>query len=122
MSTSSDLVRDTKLKTEILNDDVCVHTLYESDPRSQRRAVPRLEYWQRQKIIGRGSYGSVRLERCVKGERDVRVRAVKQLSTARFPRQQPLDYTRELEAIAKFSQPKVCYTILVLKLVKNVRY
>ena len=109
MSLATDLVRDSKLVTQILNDDVCVHTHYESDPRSRKRAVPRLEYWQRHRVIGRGTYGSVRLEKCVKGQRatDVGVRAVKQLSTATRPSSQPLDYARELEAIAKFSQPKV---------------
>lgn len=108
MSLATDLVRDSRLVTQVLNDDVCVHTHYESDPRSRKRAVPRLEYWQRHKIIGRGSYGSVRLEKCVKGQRNgLEMRAVKQLSTARSPHSQPLDYTRELEAIAKFSQAKV---------------
>jgi hypothetical protein len=107
MSLTTDLVRDSKLKTQIMNDEYCVHTHYESNPSSRKRAVPRLEYWQRQKVIGRGSYGSVRLERCVKGERDLQVRAVKQISTARPSSSKPLDYGRELEAVMKFSQPKV---------------
>jgi hypothetical protein len=46
------------------------------------------------------------LEKCAQGGKaDVAVRAVKQISIGgRFG---PFDYMRELEAIAKFSHPKV---------------
>jgi hypothetical protein len=43
----------------------------------------------------------------VKGQRDVEFRAVKQISTAAHRRSKPVNYSRELEAIAKFSHQKV---------------
>jgi hypothetical protein len=113
MSLPNDFVRDSELATEILSEELCVHTIHESDHLSGSRGAPRLEYWQRHKIIGRGSYGSVRLEKCVKGRRDSQVRAVKQITIAGLPQAKSLDYSRELEAIAKFSQPKVCSAIVM---------
>ena len=101
-----DLVRDSKLETR-LSTGSTVHTYYETDPKSLRRIVPRDEHWQRQSIIGGGSYGRVWLEKCIQGQRDVEFRAVKQISTAIRRRSKPINYNRELEAIAKFSHQKV---------------
>jgi hypothetical protein len=42
----------------------------------------------------------------VEGEREIKLRAVKQIPKARQS-PKPIDYTRELEAIAKFSHRKV---------------
>jgi hypothetical protein len=107
MARLPDLVRDSKLETRIIDNDYYVHTYYESDPKSRRRAVARLEHWQRQRLIGGGSYGSVWLEKCVKGRHDIQVRAVKKISTPIHQHPKPIDYNRELEAIAKFSHPNV---------------
>ena len=101
-----DLVQDSKLETRIFGGST-VHTFYETDSKSLRRAVPRDEYWRRQSLIGAGSYGSVWLEKCIKGQRDIEFRAVKQISTAVHERSKPIIYSRELEAIAKFSHEKV---------------
>jgi hypothetical protein len=107
MSRLPDLVLDSKLETQIYSEEYCVHTYYESDPNSRKRAVPRQEYWQRQRIIGRGSYGSVSLEKCVKGYRDIEVRAVKRVAIPKAQRSKQINYHQELEAILKFSQPRV---------------
>jgi len=101
-----DLVHDSKLETRVL-DGSTVHTYYETDSKSLRRAVPRDEHWRRQSLIGAGSYGSVWLEKCTKGQRDIEFRAVKQISTAVRQGSKPITYSRELEAIAKFSHQKV---------------
>jgi len=106
MARLPDLVRDSKLETQIL-DGYVVHTYYESDPVSRKRAVPRLEHWRRRRLIGEGSYGSVWMEECIKGQRDVQVRAVKKISALARQHAKPIDYNRELEAIAKFSHPNV---------------
>jgi len=108
-----DLVRDSKLETEIL-DDYVVHTYYESDPVSRRRAVLRLEYWRRRQLIGEGSFGSVWMEECTKGQRGVQVRAVKKIAAPARQRAKPIDYNRELEAMAKFSHPNVRLQVLSL--------
>lgn len=106
MARLPDLVRDSKLETEIL-DNYVVHTYYESDPISRRRVVPRVEQWRRRRLIGEGSYGSVWMEECIKGQRDIQVRAVKKIAAPTRQHSKPIDYNRELEAIAKFSHPNV---------------
>jgi hypothetical protein len=71
MAHISDLIRDSRLETRFFPD--CgvetVHTFRESDPTSGQRLVIRSELWQRQKRIGDGSFGSVWLEKRIKGGR-----------------------------------------------------
>ncbi|KAF9884426.1 hypothetical protein FE257_001757 [Aspergillus nanangensis] len=98
-----DLVRDSKLETRFLHTET-VHIYDEPDPASRRRLVSRSEHWTKQKKIGGGGFGSIWLEKCIKGGRDIEVRAVKQLEKDR--RVGHLDYNRELETIAKFSHWK----------------
>ncbi|KAK8041598.1 hypothetical protein PG994_014605 [Apiospora phragmitis] len=75
----SDLVKDSRLDTETL--ETCIqHVFYETGRTAHERHVCRTEQWVRQSFLGRGAYGTVHLEN---GEE--------------------LDYARELEAIAKFS-------------------
>jgi hypothetical protein len=109
MSRLPDLVRDSKLETRFAPDFSVetVHTYHESEP-ARRRLVSVLEHWKRQEKIGGGGYSTVWLESCPKVSRHgVQVRAVKQIETGgRFAR---IDFNRELEAIAKFSHPKVSY-------------
>lgn len=99
-----DLVRDTLLDTTFGDDSTTTHLYRES---AGRDAPPRREVWKRHKVIGAGGFGTVRLEECVGGRKDgdPTERAVKEI---RLPRTtQPLDYRRELEVFAKFSQAKV---------------
>lgn len=120
MAQISDLIRDSRLETRFLPD--CrvetVHTFRESDPTSGQRLVIRAEHWQRQKRIAKGGFGSVWLETRIKGGRsgatahDGAVRAVKQIDLdTRFG---PIDYNRELEAIAKFSHSRVSLKMLII--------
>lgn len=113
MARIPDLIRDSKLETYFLPDCTVetVHTFQESDQTSGRRLVTRSEHWRRQRRVGRGGFGSVWLEKCTKGGRpevtaqDGAVRAVKQIDMdTRFG---SIDYSRELEAIAKFSHSRV---------------
>ncbi|KAJ5138474.1 Tetratricopeptide-like helical [Penicillium bovifimosum] len=108
MARTSDLVQDSELHTYFLPDHTVetVHTFQVSDPASGQRLVTRTEHWQRQKEIGSGGFGSVWLEKCIKGGRSDAtqagaLRAVKQINTD--PRHGSFDYNRELEAITKFS-------------------
>lgn len=107
MARLPDLVRDSKLETHFLSGVETVHTYHESDPTSRRRLVPRSEHWQRERKIGRGGFGSVWVEKCTKGHRNIEVRAVKQIEIDHGSAR--IDYNRELEAIAKFSHQKVCF-------------
>ncbi|KAJ5186705.1 Tetratricopeptide-like helical [Penicillium cf. viridicatum] len=112
MARISDLIRDSKLETYFLPDCTVetVHRFLESDSTSGQRLVTRSEHWRRQEKIGKGGFGSVWLEKCTKGGRpgaiaqEGAVRAVKQIDIDR--RFGPVDYNRELEAIAKFSHSR----------------
>jgi len=100
-----DLVRDSRLETQF-HSERTEHIYYESGLTARQRTVRREECWKLERFIGRGSYGTVWLEQCVEGEREIKLRAVKQIPKARQS-PKPIDYTRELEAIAKFSHRKV---------------
>jgi hypothetical protein len=106
MDRHSDLITDSKLDTRF-DSGYTVHTYREHTPGLQRGVVLREEVWLRKSQVGRGAYGEVWLENCIRGNRGVDVRAVKQVSTKPLDSGKPIDYSRELEAIAKFSHNKV---------------
>jgi hypothetical protein len=101
----SDLVRDSKLQANVSRN--CTIHIYVEAGRNRRR-ISRQDVWQHEKYLGQGSYGQVWLEECIAGKSIGELRAVKMIrkrpnaSTIR-------DYNRELEAVAKFSNPKVSY-------------
>jgi hypothetical protein len=101
----SDLVLDSKLQAEVF-DDHTLQTNYISNPSIGERRVRVEEKWQRTKRLGSGSYGVVWLEKCLSGPNPGQLRAVKELSK-NASHGSTLDYRRELEAIAKFSQERV---------------
>jgi hypothetical protein len=107
MESLPDLVRDSKLETRFTNNPYTVHTYHETDLNTKRRVVGREEYWHRQKPIGSGAFGHVWLEKCVNGNCGIDVRAVKEIVTDNRRGLKPIDYSRELEAMAKFSHPRV---------------
>jgi hypothetical protein len=94
-----------------------VRTYQESDLSSRRRVVARSEHWKRLPKIGGGAYGSVWLEKCTKDTHQhslQSLRAVKQIDVdTRFG---PIDYNRELEAIAKFSHARVCLRRKIIRI------
>jgi serine/threonine protein kinase len=77
----------------------------ESNSASRQRAVQREETWKQERQIGGGAFGSIWLEKCTSGKQKDAVRAVKKIVVRNNARD--LEYVRELEAIAKFSHPKV---------------
>jgi hypothetical protein len=105
MARIPDLVRDAELEAKLL-DGYTVHTVYESNPSSRQRAVPREEFWMVEKHVGGGGFGSIWLEKCVRGSQKDALRAVKRIALGN---QKPSDvtYLRELEAVTKFSQRRV---------------
>lgn len=106
MERHSDLILDSKLDTRF-DSGFTVHVYREVPTNLERRVVQREEYWRRVSPIGAGAYGNVWLEKCVQGQRDVETRAVKQVSTRPLRNGRQIDFSRELEAIAKFSHDKV---------------
>lgn len=95
-----DLVRDSNISTEF-HDSLIVHTFHEINEAGRRSS--RKEYWKHEKPLGRGGFGQVRLEKCITGStQEAAVRAVKIIHKG-----STLDFNRELETIAKFSNRRV---------------
>lgn len=104
-----DLVLDAKLETEFF--DGCVrHTKYTMGFSARERRIRMREVWDIGSNLGRGSFGSVRVETCRPSppayHREPRRRAVKVISKS-IPNQGRWDYLKELEAVVKFSHERV---------------
>lgn len=112
MSHHSDLVRDSKLNTSVRG-DITRHLIPTSDRDDQRRLIQKEERWKRVGLLGEGTFGLVWKETLERGQSDVQERAVKMIKK-RPGQVQTIDYTRELEAIAKFSGREVSDMILYL--------
>lgn len=106
MAPVPDLVRDSKLDTQF-DPRYTQHVFYVSGLTPQRRKVKKEQRWVRERTIGTGGGGTVWLEKLTaEDEGDVRLRAVKEIK--KEPQQfKRVDYSRELEAMAKFSNPRV---------------
>jgi hypothetical protein len=64
------------------------------------------ERWKRGRNLGTGSFGTVWLEKLIVENGEEKYRAVKEIRKG-MQRSKAIDYSRELEAIAKFSHQKV---------------
>ncbi|KAF2967847.1 hypothetical protein GQX73_g5786 [Xylaria multiplex] len=104
---SSDLVQDLRLETSISPDGDTQHTYMHSEPDSGERAVLVTENWKQSRLLGRGGFGSVWLETCISGPRQGEFRAVKEIKKQDISADFTIDYSRELQAVAKFSHRKV---------------
>ncbi|KAJ6013456.1 hypothetical protein N7540_008047 [Penicillium herquei] len=105
MSHISDLVKDAKLSTK-LDLEFTTHTFIESSLVTGRRPRrrEREEKWTRKRHLGMGIFGMVWLEECTT-DNDAKLRVVKEVRRV-APGPKPIDYSRELEAIVKFSHQK----------------
>jgi hypothetical protein len=109
---NNDLVQDSKLDTILIDHDgsSVQHTQYISSHKTRRRPRKVEETWKRREKIGSGTFGKVWLQECVDGKNENigRFRAVKEIAKKKCEDgSAPIEYSRELEAIAKFSQSKV---------------
>lgn len=103
---ASDLIRDSELQATF-HDGYTKHVVNMSGPDVRQRKNTRQEQrWQKVKRLGHGSFGTVWLESLSSGQSQVSERAVKVVKK-RSEDSNPIDYSRELEAVAKFSHPRV---------------
>jgi hypothetical protein len=102
----SDLVQDSKLETTF-HEKYAQHVYHVSGANPRERKVRKEEHWERCRNLGTGSFGTVWLEKLVVGSDGDKYRAVKEIRKG-VKRSGAIDYSRELEAIAKFSHEKVC--------------
>jgi hypothetical protein len=75
---------------------------YITDPARNIRRKPQTKVWQVERLLGRGGFGEVRLE---KNTEDGRVRAVKRITTSTTLSSSECE--KELKALLEFSKPKV---------------
>ena len=103
----SDLVKDSKLQTEFCQ-GYTQHVHYISGDTPRQRKVRKEERWERGRSLGNGTFGTVWLEKLIteNSEEKSKYRAIKEMRKGPS-RSKPTDYSRELEAIAKFSHQKV---------------
>lgn len=96
--------------------DRVTESYFISDIRKGIRRKVEKKTWKVKEVIGRGSFGQVRLEVCEDGENTTRERAVKKitLDLAVAGNRGDKDtlkarkYENELKALLEFSKPKVC--------------
>ncbi|KAJ5952245.1 uncharacterized protein N7479_010658 [Penicillium vulpinum] len=105
-STTADLVTDAKFRVEFYSDLVHRFTFQSSStPGQYVRRKERLDIWKKEKPVGSGSCGSVWLHRCLTSENQEELQAVKMVNKKHLS-SGGIDFCKELEAIAKFSQKK----------------
>lgn len=109
----SDLVRDSEIEATVFQ-DYTTQVIYRAGRSARQRLVRIEERWVREGSLGHGAYGTVYKERC--GDR---VRAIKEIKKSVVAGEK-IDYNRELEAIAKFSHPKVSFSMGGCTLVESV--
>jgi hypothetical protein len=101
----SDLIRDSKLET-MFHDKYTQHVYYVSGANPRQRMMRKEEHWERRGILGSGTFGTVWLEKLITDNSEEKYRAIKGIKKG-MHQSGAIDYSRELEAIAKFSHQKV---------------
>jgi hypothetical protein len=87
----------------IVHKDCVEETHYVSDPARNIRRRPETTIWQVERLLGRGGFGEVRLER---NRQDGRARAVKRIAMM-GTNLTNMECEKELKALLEFSKPKV---------------
>jgi hypothetical protein len=101
MASVPELVLQSKREAQVSPDGrQTQHTYYVS--KLGQRKVKEEERWKRYQTLGKGAFGLVFFEKCVQGNEQGKVRAVKEIQKS-----QNSNYYRELEAAVLFSYPKV---------------
>lgn len=108
MLPSSDLVQELKLETSF-SPSYTQHTFNKRGTSGREWKIRVQERWTRKRRLGQGAFGTVWLETCDRPARrhSPTVRAVKEIPID-VTVTEKVDYYRELEAVMKFSQDRVC--------------
>lgn len=104
---ASDLVDDTRIRVEFNSDLVHRFTYQSRDDKGEIvRRREKQEIWKKEKSIGADTSSNVHRHRCLTGETPGELQAVKKIPKD-SEHSNGVDFSKELEAIAKFSQKKV---------------
>lgn len=103
MPRTGGLVRLVRLNAEVTSDSHDVYT------RHDQNGI--VVVWKRGKKLGEGGFGAVYREECIEGQEWGKLRAVKIIQKLSSGNATVVDYSQELEAIARFSQPQVSPTL-----------
>jgi hypothetical protein len=87
----------------IVHKDCVEETHYVSDPAKNIRRQPVTTIWNVERLLGRGGFGEVRLER---NKQDGRARAVKRIAMM-GTNLTNMECEKELKSLLEFSKPKV---------------
>src|SRR6266480_4165947 len=101
----SDLVRDSKLETTFY-EKYTQHVYRVSGANPRQRKMRKEEHWERRRNLGTGTFGTIWLEKLITDNGEEKYKAVKEIRKS-MQRSGAIDYSRELEAVAKFSHQKV---------------
>lgn len=102
----SELVNDMRMNAVFRDDGSIEHRFVHHSARETTGSWPEPEVWKRGDTLGKGAFGVVYVEKCASPQQPPRFRAVKVISNESDPSTRRY-VDQELEAIAKFSQPKV---------------
>ena len=104
-------VVSTRLETEFEGVHT-IHTYRNPIASTFQGELPERECWVNRGYLGQGTYGSVWLEECVKGQRMTKLRAVKKIPIG-IKALENRAAIRELETIVKFSAQEVSVGLLL---------
>jgi len=113
----SDLIRDSKLETTFCK-GYTQHVYYVSGDNPRQRMIRKEECWEGCGNLGSGAFGTVWLEKLITDNSEEKYRAIKGIKKG-IHQSGAIDFSHELEAIAKFSHQKVqessisAYSLLV---------
>lgn len=103
-STADPIVLRTQLDVRFTAGRNITHHVRYRTTRPGQKAESVEDSWRRMRELGQGTFGKVYMERCIKGEREQQVHAVK-----RIRKTEDYDWTWELRAVALFSAERVCH-------------
>ncbi|KAK4574843.1 hypothetical protein LTR86_001685 [Recurvomyces mirabilis] len=103
---STDIVQLAKLDAEVSSDGLTTRHKYRTTARWGYGSVEKEAVWKRVSAVGSGGFSTVYKEEAVSGEMIGALRAVQSIHKPLLQHAGTINYERELEAVARFSQQK----------------